>query len=390
MYLNGGILDNGYATTPQDYYLIQLPIIRLFYAGHFQVHIFFIMSGYIISLTPLRLIRSQKQALLLQWLSSACFRRAFRLYVPIIVSQFIFWIAVYYGYYSVDYADGGFRQGRETLWLQLKDFFHSVSEELNPFRWDQHQPPYLPSLWSVVVEFRCSLVVYITLLTFANTRSTIRLSFLCLFLCYAVQIHMLEISAFLYGMILAEASIIHRESDFDIHNHVSQYTTPGFIQRARAIFWIMATFFSLWLGTYPGMLGSETWGYGWVSLVTPSIWNHDNGGRLHFANFVGAAILLTALENFTPLQRPFTTSIAQYLGKISFAIYITHEGLSYTINHFIARRIFNYFSNYITGFCIAMPLISFITIWGADIFWRLVDLRSIKMAKDIKRWSEIK
>lgn len=65
-----------------DYWLTQLPIIRLFHSGLACVHLFFVLSGFSISLKPLKLMRRGACDALFDSLVSATFRRAVRLYLP--------------------------------------------------------------------------------------------------------------------------------------------------------------------------------------------------------------------------------------------------------------------------------------------------------------------
>jgi len=68
--------------TNNDYHIAQLPIIRLTYAGTSMVLIFFVLSGFSITLKPLKLARQGASDLLYNNLVSAAFRRTGRLYFP--------------------------------------------------------------------------------------------------------------------------------------------------------------------------------------------------------------------------------------------------------------------------------------------------------------------
>ena len=68
---------------------LQLPFLRLFYAGSPAVAMFFIISGFVLTQKPLRLAREQQWDNLLISLCSATFRRPFRLLLPLMVATFI-------------------------------------------------------------------------------------------------------------------------------------------------------------------------------------------------------------------------------------------------------------------------------------------------------------
>lgn len=71
------------------YYFACLPGVRTIFAGgHFAVSVFFVLSGYVLSMKPLGCIQDGDYAELGKNLSSAVFRRWFRLYIPVICTTF--------------------------------------------------------------------------------------------------------------------------------------------------------------------------------------------------------------------------------------------------------------------------------------------------------------
>lgn len=65
------------------------PLVRVIHSGRFMVIIFFIISGYVLSLQGLKLARSGDKEKLLDSLTSSVFRRWIRLHVPVIASTFL-------------------------------------------------------------------------------------------------------------------------------------------------------------------------------------------------------------------------------------------------------------------------------------------------------------
>ena len=55
--------------------------------------------------------------------------------------------------------------------------------------------------------------------------------------------------------------------------------------------------------------------------------------------FISATYLVFILDNAPFLQTIFTTRIAQYLGKISFALYICHGTFLYTLGWNLSARV---------------------------------------------------
>jgi hypothetical protein len=85
------IFENGFGYHKQ-YYFACFPGIRLLFSGgHLSVAIFFVLSGYVLALKPLRiLLINNDHAQLSAALASALFRRWIRLFIPLIITSFIF------------------------------------------------------------------------------------------------------------------------------------------------------------------------------------------------------------------------------------------------------------------------------------------------------------
>ena len=83
-----------------DHYFTQLPIIRLVYSGHVCMLLFFVISGFSISLKPLRLAREGAHEALFAALASAVLRRTSRLYLPCIAITFMVFLLVCLGGYN--------------------------------------------------------------------------------------------------------------------------------------------------------------------------------------------------------------------------------------------------------------------------------------------------
>jgi peptidoglycan/LPS O-acetylase OafA/YrhL len=91
------------------------------------------------------------------------------------------------------------------------------------------------------------------------------------------------------------------------------------------------------------------------------------------------------------LQNIFTTQIAQYLGNISYALYLTHNLCLTIMEPTVVPLLDKVFSKstfwgrhfaWVAGLVIYLPFIIFV----ADLFWRAVDSPIVKFA----RWLETK
>lgn len=73
------------------YYLAAFPFIRNFFnGGHYAVAKFFVISGYVLSSKPLRLVQEGELVKLGDNIASALFRRWFRLWIPLMIVTFLY------------------------------------------------------------------------------------------------------------------------------------------------------------------------------------------------------------------------------------------------------------------------------------------------------------
>ena len=101
--------------------LIQLPYFRVLFSGRPMVHIFFVISGFVLSYKPIKSIHARDMDKCFSTLSSSTFRRAFRLFGPCVVSTFIIMCLAKMGWHKVKYPTWGeqFADWRHTIFHQV-------------------------------------------------------------------------------------------------------------------------------------------------------------------------------------------------------------------------------------------------------------------------------
>ena len=144
----------GWGSGPGDEnrWIVQLPVIRIFYSGQAMVAVFFVVSGFSLSYKPLKLIRAEQFSKLLETLTSSVFRRLIRLWLPIAIFTFLEMLAVVWGFY--DAAPPSRRAAKEpSLTAQIRHWFLTTVAEADPFRptilHQRHSSPYDPNLWTI-------------------------------------------------------------------------------------------------------------------------------------------------------------------------------------------------------------------------------------------------
>jgi len=103
----------------------------------------------------------------------------------------------------------------------------------------------------------------------------------------------------------------------------------------------------------------------------------------------GAVLIVLSIANLSPTKKFFGLPVFQYLGQISFALYLTHWPIlalgGWEIVPYMQRLTGNVTTirselGVALGFICLAPII----IWAADLCWRYVDKPSIRFA----RWVE--
>jgi peptidoglycan/LPS O-acetylase OafA/YrhL len=387
-----GLYENGAPSSP-----LQLPFVRVLYSARPMVHIFFIISGYVLSYKPLKQIHSQQFSALATTLSSSVFRRALRLFLPSIAILFIMALAVHYGISDNRYADSFFSISLqlthcwETCW-QLLQASWSIGDLGSP------QPFYNPALWTIPVEFAQSLLLFITILGLSRCLISIRLFLLASIMAFCFYSGSLYTVEFLGGMFIAEVTLIQDGSlctSTSSSAILSKYVLDdepkskgGSAVKSNAVqaFWVANLISGLFIASWTNNHVDEVWGLRFLNAHTPEPYE---GQKMWFC--FGAFQIVAACTQVRSLQNVFTTNVAQYLGNISFALYLTHNMCLTSLEPRFNPLLNDYFGkatfwgrnlSWIGGLVIYVPII----ICVADIFWRAVDIPAVKFA----RWLETK
>jgi peptidoglycan/LPS O-acetylase OafA/YrhL len=407
-YHRKGAISYGTVRDPEhpneNHHLLQLPVLRLLYSGEAMVAIFFVISGYALSLKALKLIRKNSYEQLMRTLASSILRRPLRLYLPCIVSTLIVFFALRIGIYDIPNSIAGPEDVFRSIFLgwahdpqpqilptfgeQAKDWVHETLQLFDIFT-HQHWPEsrYDVHAWSLAQEFKCSMVLFLTIAGLALVRARVRMIFLALFVACAFQADAWELSAFWGGALIAEANLIHQEKKDSRVN-----SDPFFDEEdSRSQFSIWFTYcsfaLSLFLLSYPFQEAEFAPGYATLSKLVPSGLRADEGYR--FWHCLGAMIMIYATSFDSRLQSLFTNSVSRYLGNISFALYLMHGFTLKTIGYVSVYgfwqitgkdTLFQYESGFVLGGLVVIP----ITIWFADLFWRFVDIPIVRFT----RWFE--
>ena len=291
--------------------IFQLPVLRIIYAGPPMVWIFFSLSGYVLSLKLLRLSQQGQWTSFSKSLTSSIFRRGFRLILPCLPSTFVFMLATHIGIAKNDQVSGDLTAHQKSnIVFQVEDWLVWLfRDSFNFWRWDQPTPfqSYGPHLWTVGAEYRDSLMLF-TILAGLSRRSfrtfVISDTFLTL---YCLVQGKRDLALFLIGALLARFSV--RTS---LHGQ-----PPDTIEQWRQTLQKFCYTCIFVVGVYAASLpccyyGKQTFR---LRLLTGTPWSE----------VLGASLIFLSVLQLSYLQQFFATSPLQFLGRVSFSLYIVHE-----------------------------------------------------------------
>jgi peptidoglycan/LPS O-acetylase OafA/YrhL len=416
-HIDGISLGYGQGEQPQ-YWLIQLPFIRLIHCGGAMVKVFFALSGYVLSHKPVQQMRRRQQQALMNTMASSVFRRTIRLYLPVLMCTFIVMVLAGLGIYRSHYGDtssmvfqGPFN--RPTWSEQLADYFHWMSVVLTPFNWNDGpwHTDYGQHLWAVPVELRSSMILFLVQTGVSNMTARSRLLVVSMLMGYTLWCTRWEIFLYLGGMLTAELNFILPQASLGLGRadslpsaialptaSASATATPALSEKqssplkksarylAFGATWVLFLF-GLFLAGMPEWEPFRVPGFETISTLTL----HTFGGQVaKFWHAIAALLIVAALSFLPSAQCVFTTRPCQYLGHICFSLYLIHNYImvlvGFPIWAFMWRHVGAEGWRWHAAFWLANAVIFPLVFWGADLFWRACELPSVKFA----RWVEQK
>ncbi|GJC78343.1 hypothetical protein ColLi_01181 [Colletotrichum liriopes] len=387
-------LRSGYGVSDDNKLFWQLPIIRVLHSGRSSVTVFFVISGFVLTIKTLNMIHQRKYDQVLSALAGSSFRRPFRLYLPIIVSTFIIALVVYTGEYMRDPSGAGVPPRGNTFDEQLQHWFWSTIDLMNPFRHiinreNMKGSEYDGHLWTIPVEFKGSLLVFLLLLIFARARRWIHGMAVTGIAFWLVSAGDWDQALFAIGLLLAELSIVlpANPSTAEAFNdalpssniRIARKVGSSSLQAIRHVGTVVLFFFALHLLSYPEVNGASTPGFITLTQMVPAYYLSNQDRTQLFWNSVGSVIFIISLM-YSPaisfnipfllkcrnlrlpwhhtnlgleenekdelvtdasaddgpkseplLQRLFTARLSQYLGHISYSLYLWHGAINHTV-----------------------------------------------------------
>ena len=295
----------------------RLPFIRNYYhSGHAMVNVFFTISGFVLTHRSLMLIRSSQRGKVYDSLSSAVFRRAIRIFLPTIPITFFGMILIYTRIKVDDHIEV-----QSSIFAQVADWFSVTMNYINPFhdyanQWDILNK-YEYVMWTLPLEFYGSIVCYVVMLGCARVTSYWKRNVIVLTVMYFAFVKGNWWSFnFLAGTLLA---------DYTLHQDAQKSSNKIMQTRAIRLFWLVILIWSFYLCGLPDAKPEEynLPGFDWYYAHVPASQAFIEGGG-RFWWMVAGISLTVSISQLSEARAIFETTFCQYLGKISFMLYLVH------------------------------------------------------------------
>lgn len=311
-----------YGSTADTRQWWRLPFIRNFSnSGHTMVNVFFLISGFVLTQRSLTLIRSQNYDKLYPSISSAIFRRAIRIYLPTCAISFFGMLLTYIGM-----TDVGVAGKQDSFILQFVDWFYACRDFAQPFHEYYKDSDiihrYESVFWTLPLEFYGSMVCYLTLMAVARiTHPVNRTAVVVIVTWFALVKANWWTANFLAGMLHAEFSIWQEKTE-------KSWSTG----RIAKCFWAAVFIWAFYVAGLPEAQYDKYSlpGFDWYYSHVPNSWREvENGGRFWW--MISGICLTVSISQLQTLKHIFETRICQYIGRISFMLYLVHPYVFNTV-----------------------------------------------------------
>jgi peptidoglycan/LPS O-acetylase OafA/YrhL len=378
-----------------------LPILRNFFTGgNSAVAVFFLISGYVLSVSPLHALHSSEPSRIGDYLGSAFFRRWVRLFLPVLATTFV-WMTTWH-VFDIKSNNSISKQPESSysqeIWVFYRDF-KAYSFIFNEGYWNG----YNDHLWSIPLEFRGSVFVWTVLLAISRFAPGVRLILeagLTFYLIFIVDGW--YCACFIIGLMLCEMDML-----------VEKDCAPPLLTRLTPkrswIYWIFLIV-ALYLAGVPSILHSQdpvkdleglrnnSPGWYYLSFLVPEPFSDYRW----FYRIIAGTLLMISIPRITILKNLMESRFCQFLGKHSYALYLVHGPILWSVGDRIYAAVgrthdkqhenipawvnlvplsgkgpFGLEINYILAQLILLPL----TLWVASLVTKTVDEPSVNFAR---------
>lgn len=141
----------------------------------------------------------------------------------------------------------------------------------------------------------------------------------------------------------------------------------------------------------PDFCIDSTPGYRIFSRLIPPF---DHRFYPSFGAFLTVFLVSSSSPSWVVNRYILNSSLLQYFGLISFSLYLVHGPLLCIVSDRMFTWVWSLTGRdsllrHCAGFGIAYGIFCALVVWVADIFWRVVDVRSVRFARSLERYATI-
>ncbi len=348
--------------TSKDIFIYHSPL-SIFFAGSFAVTLFFILSGFVLSL---RFMSGKQKSLF-----PAAVKRYFRLMPVALISILIAHFIISFGLLSsVDNV--GVITGSPSLKGQYYPFEPSILTALHQgiigvfSNQALVKTSYNPVLWTIYYELLGSILVFGLASIIKNQPKR--------WILYIISI-IAFINTFFVGFIIGLAIADLYANRPKIFKKIGEIST---------VYKFSLLFFALSIASFPSLGYFIDNGYHWTTI---NIFPQNIILTRTILQLISAIIIITLALSWRSMIRALEFKILRWLGKISYTLYATHLIIVFSLNLILFSKLFGHFSY--NSAAILSTSISFTSmLLIASFTHKYVELPSIKLANKISDWAK--
>lgn len=303
---------------------LQMPVLRTFFvSGGAAVSLFFALSGYVLTHKSLGWMREGSKHQVYPAVASSMFRRGFRLYLPPILLTFCEMVATRFGFgppLNFTFTPEPSFSAQFMDWLVETNRFvnpiHTYKRALHGFI---THPKYDAVVWTIPLEFHGSLLCYTLLFLLVHVPSnSLRMGLVAIFSIFCMVLGSWNMSCFSAGMLIADFNLSQEDKG------TLQLPRPSKYGKIWTAIFAMA----FYVAGFPTLVYEEAKlkpmpGFETLRSLIPMSLNMEDHSRFWWS--ISGVSLLLSISQVPRLKSVFETNFCQYIGKISFSLYLVHE-----------------------------------------------------------------
>ncbi|EEP77338.1 predicted protein [Uncinocarpus reesii 1704] len=309
------ILHSPAAAVDRGPILFQLPIFRLCVGGRAAVALFFLVTGFVNAMNPIKHFNNGNLGVALPSLARAAFTRFGRLILPTNAAALVAWVVCQFGGFNLarivesDWIRSVSKAPGPTPWEAIKALMHNMV-----FFWHDGSGTYDPTHWAVLYFLRGSMKVYLTLLATSLVKTRWRVAIIILLHSFSwwTKDYITGINIY-SGMLFAQ-----------LHATLGARSTSLLPKPVPTILILTGLIICSYPQNNPDwMLWSSFLKSVMTAVIPPSATGFINR---YWVN-IGTSTLVLGVFTSRNARRILSLPLFNFLGRVSFAVYLLHDTL---------------------------------------------------------------